>query len=310
MGLTSKSQNPNGSGRGLVSVAALVFTCLLPGIGHAEKPAVSAPALIFPLKGGADWSDTFGAPRSGHTHQGQDLMAPQMRPLVACFDGVVTLRRETKNGSAGNWIMLKASNGWQAWYMHLNNDTPGTDDGKAREEHIFAPGLKTGMKVKAGQLLGFNGDSGNAEDSGHHCHFELHSPTATINPASALRTAKMLGGAGGPVPVAPAPVNPTPIASRRAVAFLDSPTAPLSGIVRLKVGYDTNPATADTEYAIEIDDREVVSFPEAGVLVRFDTSLLSDGEHVLKLIRRNGQTGTRFVADTITVVVTNRGGAK
>lgn len=272
--------------------------------GFAQSPV----PLIFPLKGGADWSDTFGAPRSGHTHQGQDLMAPQMRPLVACFDGVVTLRRETKNGSAGNWIMLKAANGWQAWYMHLNNDTPGTDDGKAREEHIFAPGLKTGMKVKAGQLLGFNGDSGNAEDSGHHCHFELHSPSSIVNPASALREAKILGGVSGPTPVAPAPVTPVPIASSRGVAFLDPPTSPLSGTVRLKVSYDPIPTTPGTEYAIEVDGVEAVAFAEAGVVIRFDTPTLSDGIHRLTLVRRNTQTGGRFVAATLSVDIANRGG--
>lgn len=148
------------------------------------------PPLVFPVVKGADWSDSFGAPRSGHTHQGQDLMASKMRPLVACFDGTVRIQRS--HGSAGNWITLRSDSGWRAEYMHLNNDTPGTNDGKGGDTYAFAPGLKDGTRVKAGQFLGYVGDSGNAEGGASHCHFELHSPKGVINAAAPLRGARIL----------------------------------------------------------------------------------------------------------------------
>ena len=47
--------------------------------------------------------------------------------------------------------------------MHLNNDTPGTDNGRATRDQAFAPGIVIGATVTAGQVIGYVGDSGNAE---------------------------------------------------------------------------------------------------------------------------------------------------
>ena len=61
------------------------------GLRYTAKGEVVVP-MIFPVLGPCRWSDTWGAPRGGGTrqHQGQDLPAPKMRPLLACFDGVWT----------------------------------------------------------------------------------------------------------------------------------------------------------------------------------------------------------------------------
>jgi murein DD-endopeptidase MepM/ murein hydrolase activator NlpD len=130
--------------------------------------------LVFPVSGKVRYSDTFLAPRGGgkRRHHGQDLMAEKMTPLVAAFDGVVTLRF-TKKKNSHNWLTLKGDGGWSARYMHLNNDTPGTDDGLAPLDQAFAPGLSSGDRVRAGQIIGYVGDSGNAENTGPHLHFEL-----------------------------------------------------------------------------------------------------------------------------------------
>jgi uncharacterized protein YkwD len=149
--------------------------------------------MIFPVIGKVDWSDTFGAPRDGgrRSHQGQDLMAPKMTPVVAAFDGVVTVRRSSGVGGH-NMLTLQGDNGWTAEYLHLNNDTPGTDDGMGTAEYAFVAGLKSGDRVIAGQMLGWVGDSGNAEDSGAHLHFELWGLEGVINAAPSLQAAQVL----------------------------------------------------------------------------------------------------------------------
>ncbi len=170
--------------------------CAVASVVTATARAQAPPPLLFPVVKGADWSDTFGAPRTGHTHQGQDLMAPKLRPLIACFAGTVVLHRN--RGTAGNWITLTgvgAYQGWRAEYMHINNDTPGTNDGVGGDRYAFAPGLKDGDAVQAGQFLGYVGNSGNAEGAdphGSHCHFELYGPRGVINAAPVLRSARIV----------------------------------------------------------------------------------------------------------------------
>src|SRR5262249_51428540 len=84
-----------------------------------------------------------------------------------------------------------------AIYIHINNDTPGTDDGLGSEEYAFAPGLQTGDHVTAGQHIAYVGDSGNAENVGPHCHFELYGPDGWINPTPSLLLAQSGSEGGG-----------------------------------------------------------------------------------------------------------------
>ena len=151
--------------------------------------------MVFPVIGGVSWSDTYLACRSGcaRKHFGQDLMSPRMRPLVATFNGVISsLKRETTVGE-GNYLTVEGDNGWSANYLHMNNDTPGTDDGRGTAAYAFAPGIRQGLRVVQGQLLGWSGDSGNAEGTGPHTHFELRKGSAwsgvVYNPAASLRSA-------------------------------------------------------------------------------------------------------------------------
>jgi len=177
-----------------VGIAAAV---LLVGCGSPPPPATTtttvpagpARPLTFPVDGTVSYSDTFGAPRSnGRTHQGVDLMGAKMTPLVAAADGTVTFLRHDSSGLSGNMLSITDEDGWKYVYIHLNNDTPGTDDGANLFDQAFAVGLGRGSEVDAGELVGFMGDSGNAEDAGSHLHFELHRPDGTvINPYPSLR---------------------------------------------------------------------------------------------------------------------------
>ncbi len=144
--------------------------------------------LTFPVIGKVSFIDSFGAPRSGgRTHQGTDLMGAKMLKLVAAADGTVTALRHDNTGLSGNSMTITDADGWRYVYIHINNDTPGTDDGKNIYDHAFATGIRKGTKVTAGQHVAYLGDSGNAENAGSHLHFELHAPDGTVvNPYHSL----------------------------------------------------------------------------------------------------------------------------
>jgi murein DD-endopeptidase MepM/ murein hydrolase activator NlpD len=166
--------------------------------------------ILFPLEERISWTDTFGAARSGgRTHAGNDLMVAKMTRLLAVTDGTIDWLNTTGKLSSYNNlpyynILLRGDDGNDYFYVHLNNDTPGTDDGAGGVQFAYAPGLKNGQHVEAGDFLGYVGDSGNAEDTDPHLHFEIHlggyvgasggqtrSPRA-INPYNSLKAAPTL----------------------------------------------------------------------------------------------------------------------
>ncbi len=167
-----------------------------------NDPTVVVRRITVPVAGSFSYRDDFGDPRAGHTHQGNDLMVPKLRPLLAAADATVR-RIFVDNGTAsqGNMLVLRDADGWEYWYLHINNDTPGTDDGLNPPEFAFAPGIAVGAVVKAGQVVAYAGDSGDAENAGSHLHFELHPPGsaaggggsgsgAAVDPYPSLRLAQ------------------------------------------------------------------------------------------------------------------------
>jgi len=80
-------------------------------------------------------------------------------------------------------------------YIHLNNDLGPTNDNKGgcKNGVSYAPGLRNGQHVKRGQLIGFVGDSGDANGLQPHLHFEVHTAGGrAIDPYKHLRRAKPL----------------------------------------------------------------------------------------------------------------------
>jgi hypothetical protein len=158
-----------------------------------------APPMVFPVIGPHSFVDTFGAPRDGgrRRHAGIDIMARKGVPIVAVAAGVI--EKVDVGALAGQYVVVRHDDGWRSKYLHLDNDTPGTDDGLGVG---YAKGIRVGMRVQAGTVLGFVGDSGNSERTVPHLHFGLYQPNGLpINPYRALRAA----------PVAE-PVYPTPVA--------------------------------------------------------------------------------------------------
>ena len=150
--------------------------------------------ITFPVVGGASFGYGWMDCRDECTrfHKGTDVMAVKLQPLVSPVDGVV--ERFLRHPTAGVGIVIRGDDGYQYRLYHLNNDTPGTDNGQAGPEWSFGDGLAPGVRVLAGELVGFVGDSGNAEDYLAHVHVEIWRPDGMpINPYWSLQAAERGG---------------------------------------------------------------------------------------------------------------------
>jgi murein DD-endopeptidase MepM/ murein hydrolase activator NlpD len=118
--------------------------------------------------------DTWGAARSGgRSHQGTDVMAPFGAQVYAYTAGVVS--RESTSASGGLQLYLQGDNGVEYFYAHLSR---------------YA--VRAGTRVRAGQLVASNGQSGNARYTAPHVHFEVHPGgpgSAPVNPYPYVRRA-------------------------------------------------------------------------------------------------------------------------
>lgn len=174
------------------SRAVLLFALVLAVVAMLPASAARAAQISppFDVKFPQDasethFSNTWGARRSGgRRHKGTDLMAEKMTEVYAFADGVVT--KVSTSRLAGRYVVVEHAEGWESYYIHLNNDNPGTDDGDAPWYLTLAPGLGEGSEVVAGQLIGWVGDSGNAEGSSPHTHFELLIDGRNVNPYHVL----------------------------------------------------------------------------------------------------------------------------
>ena len=173
----------------------LLLTLLLGIAGpvSAATPKGSVPTLIFPVAGPATYIDDFGQARAGGSHQGNDLMAVKKTPVVAVEAGKIKFW--TTSASAGCMLYLYGASGTMYEYIHLNNDLTMKNDnrGKCVAGVAYARGLKDGAKVQAGQMIGYVGDSGDANGIASHLHFEVHpGGGAAVSPFSYLQTAQHL----------------------------------------------------------------------------------------------------------------------
>ena len=172
-----------------LAVAVGVAALLQSGVALAK---VSQPPfeVLFPQEPSVTtFRSTFGDRRSGgRRHHGNDLLAPRLTEVYAVADGTVAY--VGRNRLSGRNVKIEHEDGWMSIYIHLNNDDPGTDDGNAPWTLTVAPGIEEGMHVKAGQLIGWVGDSGNAETTTPHTHFELRHDGQPIDPYDILVTAQ------------------------------------------------------------------------------------------------------------------------
>ncbi len=121
------------------------------------RERLTGQRYAFPVYGKADVADDFGADRQIGAHQGNDVFAPFGAPVLAVADGVVE-----KVGTlpiSGNRLWLRTEAGDEFFYAHLS---------------AFSPDAENGRRVKAGTVLGFTGNTGDAEPTPPHVHFEIH----------------------------------------------------------------------------------------------------------------------------------------
>ena len=152
-----------------VLVVALALACA--GTSAAKS---GVPPLLFPVVGPVTYTNDFGQARPGGRHQGNDLLGTKRAPVVAVEEG--TIEFWTTSASAGCMLYLYGVSGTMYEYIHLNNDVTMRNDnrGKCVAGTAYAPGLKNGAKVTAGQMIGYVGDSGDANGLHAHLHFEVH----------------------------------------------------------------------------------------------------------------------------------------
>jgi hypothetical protein len=174
-------------------VLLLALVLGLAGPAAAATPKGPVPTLIFPVAGPTAYSDDFGQPRAGGPHQGNDLMAAKKTPVVAVEPGKIKFW--TTSASAGCMLYLYGSSGTTYLYIHLNNDLTMRNDnrGKCVPGVAYARGLRNGATVQAGEMLGYVGNSGDANGLASHLHFEVHpGGGAAVSPFPYLQTAQHL----------------------------------------------------------------------------------------------------------------------
>ncbi len=182
----------------LLAAVSLATVTLAPAAGAApsgwdnvDETGTEVRPMTFPVQGDTYYVDTWLYPRGSRRHLGVDMMADKLTPIVAVRSGCVTYL-DWGGPGGGNMLTLTDAEGWEYRYIHMNNDTPGTDDGANPYEWAFANGLKEGDCVTEGQLISYVGDSGNAENSGSHLHFEVRRPDGIwINPTPSVDAARV-----------------------------------------------------------------------------------------------------------------------
>lgn len=152
----------------LVAAAALMVRFTGPQAPAADAaPAVAAEpmtapsGLIIPVAGirPETITDTWGQARDNgaRAHQATDIVAPGGAPVIAAAPGIVEKLHDSAAG--GRTLYVRSANRrWSYYYAHLAE---------------YYPGIAEGVRVRAGQQLGFVGDTGNAGPGNYHLHFAI-----------------------------------------------------------------------------------------------------------------------------------------
>jgi len=162
---------------GVIDQSTAVQLGLIPTAPPTPPSAAGIKLDVFPIQGPCFFGDTWHAPRGGgRLHKGTDIIADEGKELYAVVSGTITkLYWDYPGALAGNGLRLALDNGTYFTYLHLSG---------------FAPEVEIGAKVNAGDVIGWNGNTGSSATA--HLHFEIHpGGGGGINPYSIL---KSMGG--------------------------------------------------------------------------------------------------------------------
>ena len=168
---------------------------------------LTSGGYVFPVYGPSSFSDTFGAGRADTGwHHGEDIFAPLGAPLLAVTDGTVFSVGWNDIGGLRVWLRDRYGN--EFYYAHLS---------------AFSQLAVNGNQVQAGDVLGFMGNTGDAEHTPYHLHFEIHpasmldqgydgvvAPYRYLVAWQRLADVKIAGVAGWAAPIAPGSSAPRP----------------------------------------------------------------------------------------------------
>jgi murein DD-endopeptidase MepM/ murein hydrolase activator NlpD len=145
------------SSRGLHASQALDFPtaqalALIPSLESLGIPQIA----VFPVQGRCAYTNTWHEARGSRPHEGVDIVAPKGNLIYAVVDGTITKRYDNAS-LTGNGLRLTMGDGTYFLYAHLDT---------------IAPNIGVGTAVKAGQVVGTTGATGNT--STPHLHFEVH----------------------------------------------------------------------------------------------------------------------------------------
>ena len=147
----ARGLNPTGA----VDLPTAIALGVLPDMATLGLPQIS----VFPTQGRCSFVDSWHDGRSGgRLHIGVDIVGPKGLAIYAVTDGIITKMYGAESKLSGNAIRLTAANATYFFYAHLDS---------------FASGITVGSNVKAGQIIGYMGASGNAGGNSH-LHFEVH----------------------------------------------------------------------------------------------------------------------------------------
>lgn len=152
-----------------------------PGFYTPDGASVKKALLRTPVDG-ARISSTFGLrhhPILGYTamHKGVDFAVPAGTPIIASGDGVVEMAR--RDGGYGNIVVIRHTERYSTAYAHMSR---------------FARGIKPGVHVAQGQVIGYVGATGLA--TGPHLHYEVRVNNRAVNPLGVrMQATKKLDGA-------------------------------------------------------------------------------------------------------------------
>jgi murein DD-endopeptidase MepM/ murein hydrolase activator NlpD len=129
------------------------------GLSGASRADASA-GLLVPVDGisRGQLRDTYNQSRSqGRTHHAIDIHAPRGTPVVAVTDATVLKLHQGARGGIAVYL-LAADGQTRYYYAHLD---------------AYAEGLREGQRVERGEVIGFVGDTGNAQPGDYHLHFSI-----------------------------------------------------------------------------------------------------------------------------------------